>query len=109
MSYFYLSFAIVCEVIATTALKASEGFTRVWPSIIVAVGYGLSFYALSRCLKTMSIGVVYAVWSGLGIVLITLAGFVVYKQKLDTPAIIGMSLVVIGVCVIQLFSKTVSA
>ena len=109
MAYLYLSFAIVCEVIATTALKMSDEFTRFWPSVIVGVGYFLSFYALSRCLKVMSIGVVYAVWSGLGIVLITLAGFLVFKQKMDLPAILGMSLIVLGVGVIQLFSKTISA
>ena len=109
MAYLYLSLAILCEVIATTALKSSDEFSRFWPSLLVVLGYGFSFYSLSRCLKTMSISVAYAVWSGVGIVLITLAGFLVYKQKIDTPAVIGISLIVLGVCVIQLFSKTISA
>ena len=103
--YVYLIFAIVSEVIATTALRASEGFTRLWPSVIVVVGYSLSFYALSLTLKAFNVGVVYAIWSGVGIVLIALLAFILYGQKLDWPAVIGMALIVAGVVVINLFSN----
>lgn len=101
-----LGLAIVAEVIATSALKASEGFTRPGPSAIVVLGYGLAFYCLSLTLKTVPVGVAYAVWSGLGIVLITVAGYVLYRQRIDAAALIGMALIVAGVAVIQLFSKT---
>ena len=105
-AYMALGLAIVAEVIATSALKASEGFTRPGPSAIVVLGYGLAFYCLSLTLKTVPVGVAYAVWSGLGIVLITLAGYVLYRQRIDAAALIGMALIVAGVAVIQLFSKT---
>ena len=105
-AYMALGLAIVAEVIATSALKASEGFTRPGPSAIVALGYGLAFYCLSLTLKTVPVGVAYAVWSGLGIVLITVAGYVLYRQRIDAAALIGMALIVAGVAVIQLFSKT---
>ncbi|AVO43016.1 DMT family transporter [Simplicispira suum] len=104
--YWILSTAIVAEVVATSALKASAGFTRLLPSTIVVLGYGAAFYCLSLTLKTMPIGVAYAIWSGLGIVLITLAGYVLYQQSIDWAAGIGMALIVAGVAVIQLFSKT---
>ena len=104
--YTALALAIVAEVIATSALKASEGFTRPGPSAIVVLGYGLAFYCLSLTLKTVPVGVAYAVWSGLGIVLITVAGYVLYRQRIDAAALIGMALIVAGVAVIQLFSKT---
>ena len=100
-----LVIAIVAEVIATTALKAAEGFTRLLPSVVVVVGYGVSFYFLSLTLKTIPVGVVYAIWSGVGIVLISLLGWIVYRQSLDTPAVIGMSLIVAGVVVLNVFSK----
>ena len=100
-----LVIAIVAEVIATTALKAAEGFTRLLPSVVVVVGYGVSFYFLSLTLRTIPVGVVYAIWSGGGIVLISLLGWIVYKQSLDTPAVIGMSLIVAGVVVLNVFSK----
>ena len=100
-----LVIAIVAEVIATTALKAAEGFTRLLPSVVVVVGYGVSFYFLSLTLRTIPVGVVYAIWSGVGIVLISLLGWIVYKQSLDTPAVIGMSLIVAGVVVLNVFSK----
>ncbi len=96
----------MAEVIATSALKASEGFTRPGPSAIVVLGYGLAFYCLSLTLKTVPVGVAYAVWSGLGIVLITVAGYVLYRQRISAAALIGMALIVAGVAVIQLFSKT---
>ncbi len=105
-AYMSLGLAIVAEVIATSALKASEGFTRPGPSAIVVLGYGLAFYCLSLTLKTVPVGVAYAVWSGLGIVLITVAGYVLYRQRIDAAALIGMALIVAGVAVIQLFSKT---
>jgi small multidrug resistance pump len=106
MNWFYLAIAIVAEVIATTSLKASEGFTRTLPSTIVVVGYGVAFYMLSLTLRTIPMGVVYAIWSGAGIVLITLAGFFLYRQRLDVPALVGIGLIVAGVLVMQLFSKT---
>lgn len=105
-AYAALGLAIVAEVIATSALKASEGFTRPGPSAIVVLGYGLAFYCLSLTLKIVPVGVAYAVWSGLGIVLITVAGYVLYRQRIDAAALIGMALIVAGVAVIQLFSKT---
>ena len=105
-AYMALGLAIVAEVIATSALKASEGFTRPGPSAIVVLGYGLAFYCLSLTLRTVPVGVAYAVWSGLGIVLITVAGYVLYRQRIDVAALIGMALIVAGVAVIQLFSKT---
>ncbi|MEO8367120.1 MAG: multidrug efflux SMR transporter [Pseudoxanthomonas sp.] len=106
IGYLYLGIAIVAEVIATSALKASEGFTRTGPSLIVAIGYGISFYFLSLVLKTVPMGVAYAIWSGVGIVLIAAIGWLLMKQPLDTPALLGISLIVAGVAVIQLYSKT---
>ena len=104
--YAALGLAIVAEVIATSALKASAGFTRLWPSAIVVLGYGTAFYCLSLTLQSLSVGVAYALWSGLGIVLVTIASYVLYRQSVDLPALIGMALIVAGVAVIQLFSKT---
>lgn len=104
-AYVYLALAIVAEVIATSALKASEGFTRLGPSLLVAAGYGVAFYFLSLTLKSVPVGVAYAIWSGAGIVLIALIGWLVLKQPLDLPAMLGMALIVAGVAVIQLFSK----
>lgn len=104
IGYLYLSFAIVAEVIATSALKASDGFTRPWPTTIVVLGYGAAFYFLSLVLKTVPVGVAYAIWGGAGIVLIALIGWLVLKQPLDLPAVVGIGLIVAGVAVIQLFS-----
>ena len=104
--YLYLLIAIVAEVIATSALKASDGFTRLAPSLVTVAGYGVSFWLLALTLRAIPVGVVYAVWSGLGIVLIAAVGWVMFGQKLDVPALIGMGLIVAGVAVIQLFSKT---
>jgi len=106
MTYAYLAGAILLEVIATTALKASDGFTRLVPSIITAIGYAMSFYLLALTLKTLPTGIVYAIWSGCGIVLISLASWLVYGQKLDVAAVSGMALIVAGVMVINLFSKS---
>ena len=104
--YVALGLAIVAEVIATSALKASAGFTRLGPSAIVVLSYGAAFYCLSLTLQSLSVGVAYAIWSGLGIVLVTVAAYVLYRQSVDLPALIGMGLIVAGVAVIQLFSKT---
>ncbi|BCS90092.1 DMT family transporter [Pseudodesulfovibrio sediminis] len=108
MGNLYLAFAIITEVIGTAALGASHGFTRLVPSCIAVIGYCLSFYLLSLTLKTslMGIGLVYAIWAGLGIVLICITGIVIHKQIPDIPAIIGMAFIIIGVVVINLFSKT---
>ncbi|MCX2977693.1 DMT family transporter [Candidatus Marimicrobium litorale] len=107
MSYLYLVIAIVAEVIGTSALKASDQFSKTLPSIIVVIGYGVAFYYLSLVLKTIPIGVAYAIWSGAGIALVTVVGLVVFDQKLDFAAIIGISLIVAGVIVMNVFSKTV--
>jgi small multidrug resistance pump len=106
MNYAYLFAAIICEVVATSALKASEGFTRLWPSAIVIIGYGLAFYCLSLTLRTIPVGIAYAVWSGIGIVLIAVIGWLFYRQSLDLPAILGIGLILAGVLVINLFSRT---
>ncbi|KRA76613.1 multidrug transporter [Lysobacter sp. Root667] len=102
----YLAVAILAEVVATSALKASEGFTRLGPSLIVATGYAIAFYFLSLVLKTVPVGVAYAIWSGVGVVLIALIGWLVLKQPLDLAGMIGIALIVAGVTVIQLFSRT---
>jgi small multidrug resistance pump len=104
-AYVLLAIAIVAEVIATSALRASDGFTRAVPSAIVVVGYGLSFYLLSLTLLALPVGVVYAVWSGAGIVLITLVATLLFKQTPDLPAVLGMGLIVSGVVVLNVFSK----
>ncbi|MFC0219771.1 small multidrug resistance pump [Pseudochelatococcus lubricantis] len=106
-AYIYLAIAIVCEVIATSSLKTAEGFTRLVPSLITVAGYVISFYFLSLTLKFIPVGIVYAIWSGIGIVLIALVGFVAFQQKLDLPAIAGLAMIIGGVLVINLFSKTV--
>ncbi len=106
MGHIYLGIATVAEVIATIALKASASFTQLWPSVIVCVGYVASFYMLSLALQTLSVGVTYAIWAGL--VLVTLAGVVVYAQRVDLPALLGMGLIIAGVAVIHLFSQSVS-
>ncbi|MFN1140680.1 QacE family quaternary ammonium compound efflux SMR transporter [Serratia proteamaculans] len=104
--FMYLAMAIVAEVVATTMLKASEGFTRLWPSLVVVVGYAVAFWGLSMVVKTMPLGIVYAIWSGMGIVLVSIAAVFVYQQKLDLPAVFGMGLIIAGVLVINLLSKT---
>ena len=103
-----LAVAIVSEVIATSCLKATEGFTRFWPSVIVVAGYLLAFYFLSLTLKTIPVGVAYAIWSGVGVVLIALSGWLFLGQSLDMPAVIGLALIVSGVIVINVFSRTVT-
>lgn len=108
MGYLYLFIAIIAEVVGTTALQASDGFTKLVPSAIVVVGYGLAFYFLSLVLRTVPIGIAYAIWAGMGIVLISIAGIFIFKQIPDIPAMLGMGLIVAGVAVINIFSKTVS-
>ena len=98
--------AIVAEVVATSMLKSTHGFTRLGPSVVVVLAYGLAFVLLSHCLKKMPVGVVYAVWSGLGVALITLVAWIFLGQTLDAPALAGLALIVGGVVVINVFSKS---
>ncbi|MDD5432825.1 MAG: multidrug efflux SMR transporter [Candidatus Omnitrophica bacterium] len=107
MHWIYLITAILGEVVATSSLKLSEGFTKLVPSTIVVVGYGIAFYFLSLALKYIPLGIAYAIWCGIGIVLIALVGLFFYKQAMDIPAIIGIALIFAGVLVINLFSKSV--
>jgi len=104
-SYMFLLLAIFFEIVATTFLKKSEQFTHLKPSIITVIGYVLAFYFLSLTLRSIPVGVAYAIWSGVGIVLITIVGMVMFKQTPDLPAIIGLVLITSGVIVINLFSK----
>lgn len=106
MKYVLLLIAIIAEVIATSALKASEGFSRLWPSVTVVTGYAIAFYCLSLTLKQIPLGIAYAIWSGLGIVLVSVIGVVMFRQKLDTAAIIGLLFIIVGVIIVNLFSKT---
>lgn len=107
MHWIYLTIAIVAEVIATSALKAAEGFTQLVPSIIVVTGYALAFFFLSLTLRSIPLGITYAVWSGIGIVLVSFAGWMIYGQTLDLPALIGVGLIVAGTVILFGFSKTV--
>jgi len=107
MNWFYLVIAIVSEVLATSALKASEGFTHPVPSVIVVVGYASAFYFLSLTIRVINLGVAYAIWSGVGVVLISLAGWYLYDQKLDLAAIIGISFITAGALILNIFSDTV--
>lgn len=106
-NWIFLCVAIVSEVVATSALKSSEGFTRLWPTLLVVAGYMLAFYFLSLTLRTIPVGVAYAIWAGLGVALIALVSWVIFDQKLDLPAMIGMGLIVSGVIVMNVFSSTV--
>jgi len=105
MNYVYLAVAIISEVIGTSFMKQAEGFTRLGPSLITAVAYGVAFYCLSLTLRTIPMGIAYAVWSGCGIVLIAAVAWIFQGQKLDLPAIVGMALIVAGVIVTNVFSK----
>jgi small multidrug resistance pump len=104
--HLYLAIAIGAEVLATSFLKASDGFTRPVPSLVTLAGYGVSFYFLSLTLQAIPTGIAYAIWSGIGIVLVSTIGWLVYGQRLDGPALAGMGLILAGVLVINLFSKT---
>ena len=107
MGYVYLGIAIVAEVIGTSTLKASDGFTRLLPSLITVVTYACAFYFLSLTLRTMPVGVAYAIWSGIGIVLIALIGVFWFRQPLDLAAVIGLGLIIAGVAVVNGFSRSV--
>ena len=106
MAYLYLTIAIIAEVAATSALKASEEFTRLIPSLIVVAGYGAAFYFMTLVIRTIQVGITYAIWSGLGIILVSIAAAVLYKQTPDAPAMFGMGLIVAGVVGIHVFSTT---
>jgi len=105
--WLFLSLAIVSEVFATSALKASDGFTKLGPSVAVAVGYGAAFYLLSLTLRAIPVGIAYAVWSGVGIVLVSAIAWVLFDQRLDGPALLGISLILAGVVVLNVFSGSV--
>jgi small multidrug resistance pump len=107
MKWIYLGIAIVSEVMASSALRASDGFTRAWPTLALIVGYGISFYFLSLTLRTIPMGIAYAVWSGVGILLICIIGWLMFGQTLDLPAIIGLTLIVAGVVILNVFSKSI--
>ena len=104
-TYLILLLAIAAEVVATSALKASENFTRLVPSILVVTGYGIAFTCLSLTLKTLPLGVAYAIWSGVGTALVAVVGWLVYRQQLDLPAVVGIALIIAGTLVLNLFSK----
>jgi small multidrug resistance pump len=106
-NWLFLGIAIVSEVVGTSMLKSSEGFTKLWPSLIVVVGYGAAFFFLSLSLRTIPIGVAYAIWSGIGIVAITAIAWVFLDQRLDTPAIVGILLIVAGVVTMNMLSNSV--
>jgi len=106
MTWLTLGGAILCEVVGTSLLQASNQFTRVWPTLGMAACYLMAFYLLSLTLRSMPVGIAYAIWSGLGVVLISVIGLVAFKQRLDWPAIAGLVMIVGGVVVINLFSKT---
>ena len=106
MQYLYLSLAIVSEVIATSALNASQRLTRPWPIALMVIGYAIAFVFLALAVKTMPVGMAYAIWSGAGIVLIAGVGWVLYRQSLDAAALAGMALIIAGICVIKLFSSS---
>lgn len=106
MALIYLAIAILSEVIATSALKASQGFSQLWPSLLTILGYAVALYFLSLTLKTIPMGIAYAIWSGAGIILISTVGWVLFKQQLDLPALIGLSLMIAGILVINVFSKS---
>jgi len=107
MKWIYLIIAIITEVIATSALKESEGFTKAIPSLIVIIGYSMTFYFMSLTLREMSVGITYAIWSGMGILLITLIGYFRYNQMLDASAFLGMSLISLGIIILRFFSNSV--
>ncbi len=105
-AYAYLAIAILAEVIATSSLKATAEFTRPGPSLLVIAGYATAFYCLTLSLRVIPVGIAYALWSGLGIILVTAAGYVLYRQELDAPALLGMAMILGGCLVINLFSKS---
>lgn len=108
MQWFLLALAIVSEVIGTSALKATEGFTRLGPSVLVLAGYAIAFYCLSLVLRTIPVGVAYAIWAGSGVALVALVGWIMFGQSLDWAALLGIVLIIAGVVVIQVYSKSVA-
>lgn len=108
MAWTILGFAIIAEVIATTALKYTEGFTKLLPTMISLLGYGLSFFALSRILNQIPLAIAYAIWSGAGISLVGMIAWIWLGQKLDMGAIIGISFIIAGVIIINLFSNAIA-
>ncbi|ATF95393.1 Methyl viologen resistance protein C [Cedecea neteri] len=106
--YIILAVSITAETLATTMMKASHGFTRLIPSVVVVLGYSISFYGLSQVVKVMNIGIAYAIWAGLGIFLVSVMSFLIYKQRLDIPALIGLACIAAGIIIIQLFSKSIT-
>jgi small multidrug resistance pump len=102
-----LSLAIVAEVIATSTMKSTHEFTRFWPSLVVVLGYGAGFYFMAISMRVLPVGIMYAIWAGMGIVLVSIIGWIVYQQALDLAAMIGIALIIAGVIVINVFSKTV--
>jgi small multidrug resistance pump len=106
MSWLYLAIAITAEIIATTALKASESFSRLMPSAITVVGYAIAFYCLALALRTIPVGIAYAIWSGAGIVAISIIGYLVFRQNLDIPTLIGIGMIVAGVVILNVFSRS---
>lgn len=107
-TYIILAVAITAETLATTMMKASHGFTKLIPSVIVIIGYSISFYGLSQVVKVMNIGIAYAIWAGMGIFLVSVMSFFIYRQRLDIPAFMGLACIAIGIIIIQLFSKSVT-
>jgi small multidrug resistance pump len=105
-NYVYLMIAVACEVTATMALKLSDGFTRLWPTLISMTGYTLALYFLSITMRTLPVGIIYALWSGLGILIIVGAAWFFYRQTLDMPALLGLGLIIAGIIIINLFSKS---
>jgi len=108
MKYLFLVAAVLSETIGTSALQASNQFTKFWPSVTVVISYALAFYFLSITLKYIPVGIAYALWAGLGIIFITIVGYVVFGQKLDSAAIVGLTMIILGIVVIHLFSSTSS-
>ncbi|WP_299657812.1 SMR family transporter [uncultured Tateyamaria sp.] len=106
LHYIYLIVAVAAETVGTTALQASDQFSRFWPTVVVVIAYGFAFFFLGIALKYIPVGIAYAMWSGLGIILIALIGFAVFGQRLDLPAVLGLGMIIAGILVIQLFSKT---
>ena len=108
MSYLYLIIAIIAVIVATTIMKDTNGFTVLWPSVFTILGYVVAFYMLSLCIQTIPTGIIYALWSGFGIIGIAVLGWIVHKQTLDLPAIAGIVLILLGVLVIKIFSKSIA-
>jgi len=105
-AYIFLAIAIAAEVVATTSMKALDGFNKPLPLLLVVAGYGIAFWMLSLVVKTIPVGIAYAIWAGMGIVLVSIAAVFLYQQRLDLPAMLGMGLIVSGVVVIQVFSQS---